>query len=202
MPEPTADSACAAIVLAAGASTRLGRPKQLIRCGEESLLRRVARFAGAAGCEPVFVVLGYRAGELQAELGGLAAEALVNESWAEGMGSSLRCGMEAIIRLQPPPAAVLVLVCDQPALGCEHLRALRASHAEGDWSITASGYAERAGVPAVFSRRLFPELLAVTGDRGARDVILAHEGQARILPWAEGVFDLDTEVDVSRAQLS
>lgn len=190
------DFRSAAIILAAGASTRLGQPKQLIRLEGESLLRRTARLAIEAGCTPVLVVLGFEAKNMRPELKGLAVSIVVNRKWREGMGASLRSGMTALRKVNPQPDAVLVLVCDQPRLTVDHLRELlarhrAAAHPGGNVSVTASVYARRAGVPAVFSSTLFSQLAASNGDRGARDLIRAHTAQVQGIPWPEGELDLD-----------
>ncbi len=196
-----AEFRCAAVILAAGASTRLGQPKQLLQISGESLLRRTARLAIEAGCELVFVVLGYEVEKMRPELAGLSAEPVVNPAWHEGMGASLRAGMEAVRKLDPNPDAVLVLVCDQPRLTADHLRALLARHqlARGtaNGAITASVYAGRAGVPAVFSSALFSELAVLAGDQGARDLIPAHAAEMQGIPWPEGELDLDRPEDIA-----
>jgi molybdenum cofactor cytidylyltransferase len=197
------DFRCAVVVLAAGASTRLGRPKQLLRLEDESLLRRTARLAIEAGCSPVLVVLGFQADSMRAELDGLVAEVVVNRNWQEGMGASLRSGMEALSETDPPPGAVLVLVCDQIRLTADHLRTLIARHESARGAdniaiaITASVYARRAGVPAVFAANLFPELRAASGDRGARDLIRLHAGEVQGIPWPPGGLDLDLPEDLA-----
>ncbi len=185
------EASIAAVVLAAGASTRLGKPKQLIEMEGESLLRRTARLALEAGCAPVFVVLGFEAERMRAELQGVDATALMNEQWSEGMGSSLRRGMEAVCAMETHPAGVLLLVCDQPQLTADHLRKLLAEQGADEEAITASEYAGRAGVPAVFGRLYFAELLAVEGDRGAREVVQRHTDRIRTVLWPEGERDLD-----------
>ncbi len=186
----------AAILLAAGASTRMGRPKQLIRLGGESLLRHAARMATEAGCAPVVVVLGDRADQMRSELDGLPVLAAVNEDWAEGMGSSLRFGMISLSGMRPAVAGVLVLVCDQPGLSSEHLRRLLLRQAAGTALVTASLYGGRAGVPAVFAPALFPKLAALEGDRGARDLIRGHEDEVETVSWPEGALDLDGPEDL------
>jgi molybdenum cofactor cytidylyltransferase len=190
---------CAAVLLAAGASTRLGQSKQRIRLEGESLLHRTARLAVESGCSPVFVVLGFEARQMQAELRGLPVEVLTNLQWEEGMGSSLRCGMTAVCRTEPQPDSVLVLVCDQPRLTAEHLRELLAAHKKGgSLSTTASVYAQRAGVPAIFPAKFFPELLASAGDQGARNLIRAHTVDMQGIPWPDGELDLDRPEDLNR----
>lgn len=180
----------AAVILAAGKSRRLGQPKQLIQFGGESLLRRSARLAVEAGCSPVFVVLGFEAERMCPELDGLSVQVLTNAEWAEGMGSSLRSGVAAA---QAAGAeGVLLLVCDQPRLSVEHLGALLNRHREARALLTASGYEQRMGVPAVFAAELFAELLEVRGDRGARQVIERHADVAQVIPWPEGAVDIDS----------
>lgn len=190
----------AAVVLAAGASTRLGQPKQLVRVKGESLLRRTVRLALGAGCTPVVVVLGFEAEAMRAELGGLAPEgavrAVVFPEWAEGMGSSLRCGVEVVRRMEPLPDGLLVLVCDQPRLTEEHLRRLMEAHGASEAAVTASLYAGRMGVPAVFAGRIFGELAALRGDRGARELIRSQAAAAQGIPWPGGSVDLDTPEDL------
>jgi len=192
MPEPP----FAAILLAAGASTRMGRPKQLIRVGGETLLRRTAGIAVEAGCSPVIVVLGSGADEMHSELAGLPLAITVNEDWPEGMASSLRCGLVSIPGLWSAAAGVLVLVCDQPLLSVEHVRSLLRTQAAGNALATASLYRDRAGVPAVFAPQLFSELMRLQGDQGARELILAHKGQVETVAWAEGALDVDRPEDL------
>lgn len=194
------DARCAAVILAAGASTRLGQPKQLVSINGETLLHRTARFAAEAGCAPIFIVLGFEAERMRDELTDLSVEAVVNPVWQEGMGSSLRAGMEAVRSLDPQPEAVLLLVCDQPGLTVEHLRAIltqqTAPRTAGEVAITASVYAGRAGVPAVFSAKLFGELLRSSGDRGARELIRAHAAEVQEIPWPAGELDVDRPEDL------
>ncbi len=189
------DLSCATILLAAGASTRLGHPKQLVRIQGETLLHRTARLALEAGGSPLYVVLGFEAARMHEELTGLRVETVLNKAWQEGMGSSLRSGMAAVQQSDPEPQAVLLLVCDQPRLTAEHLRDLLVRHAKAQTTnknpITASAYRGRSGVPAVFSSGLFGELAACAGDRGARDLIRAHHPDVEAIPWPAGELDLD-----------
>src|ERR1700743_2177416 len=104
---------CAAIVLAAGASTRLGQPKQLLQISGESLLHRTVRLATGAGCTPVFVVLGFEAERMQRETADLDVRLVLNPEWPSGMGSSLRSGMEVLIKESQLPQRVLLLLSDQ-----------------------------------------------------------------------------------------
>ena len=198
--DPLHERRIAAVVLAAGASTRLGQAKQLVRVEGESLLRRTVRMALEAGCSPVVAVLGFEAERMRAELEGLDAVVAMHPGWAKGMGSSLRCGVEAVCRMDPVPDGALVLVCDQPRLTTETLRVLLRRHRAGAAQITASAYAGRMGVPAVFARTLFAELLRLDGDQGARNLILDHAQEAEGIPWPEGTVDLDAPEDLRRIE--
>jgi len=186
----------AAIVLAAGASTRLGQPKQLVALGGKSLLRRAAEAAVASGASPVIVVLGDKADALMAELAGLPVLPMVNDDWQEGMGSSLRCAAKAIEREAPSVTAVMCMVCDQPRISLVHLRALWDRYAASG-RVIAVRHGNRAGVPAIFPAKYLPDLAGITGDQGARSLLgrlSAEEIELFDLP--EAAFDLDTPDDL------
>jgi molybdenum cofactor cytidylyltransferase len=186
------EKACAAVILAAGASTRLGQAKQLVSINGEALLLRTVRVAREAGCGPIVVVTGFDAERMRAVLEDAAVMVVNNEDWRSGMGSSLRCGVAALDGLDPRPSDALLLVCDQIALSADVLRELRRVHARGERPITASRYAGRAGVPAIFAAQYFPELLQVEGDRGARGVLERHADDVALIEFGDGVMDLDT----------
>lgn len=193
--EPEA-SFCSAIILAAGASIRLGRSKQLLMMNGESLLRRTARIALDAGCAPVFVVLGSQAPQLEAELQSFNARVVHNREWRDGIASSLRCGLAAVMALQPQPDNLLISVCDQPRLATPVLRELLERHRSTRAKITASGYAGTMGVPAIFSHTIFPELAALHGDEGARRIIAAHQEEVELVDFPGGDEDIDTVLDL------
>jgi molybdenum cofactor cytidylyltransferase len=179
-----------AIILAAGASRRLGRPKQLVELGGETLLRRTA-LAALAGCAPVLAVLGSRADEVAASLAGLPVTVVLNEEWEEGMAASIRAGIRA---LPAGAEAALFMVCDQIAVDgalVRRLLAVRAAHPE---AVVACGYAGARGTPSLFPARCFPQLLALRGDRGARG-LLAGEGVV-VVPFPEGSQDVDCPEDL------
>jgi molybdenum cofactor cytidylyltransferase len=187
----------AAIILAAGASTRLGQPKQLIRLDSETLLERAVRIALDAGCYPVVVVLGADAERVRAgcDLGEAALAG--NDAWLEGIASSIRTGLETVqstllqIRAESQTAGVVLMTCDQPAVTPEHLRSLAAS---GD--LTASEYAGRRGVPAYFPASFFAALTQLTGDSGARDLLRT----AAAIPLPLGELDIDTPEALAEAR--
>jgi len=192
-----------AILLAAGASTRLGQPKQLLRLsafGGETLLDHTIGLAQAAGATPLFVVLGAHAEEIQRQSQLSHCTVLRNEAWSEGMASSVRTGIAAVIEQAPDASGAMLLVCDQPALSAEHLHQLLALHRNDPGSIAASRYADRTGVPAVFPRALFPALLELKGDQGAR-AILQQSGRAlHPLEFPYGEWDIDSPEDLPEPQ--
>jgi len=181
----------AAIVLAAGASTRLGRAKQTLVLGGETLVERAVRVAREAGLAPVVVVVAEAAAWTQSlgshSRGAQGCIVALNAEASEGMAASIRCGVQAA---QPVEGAV-VMTCDQPALLPGHLRALCAEPA----TVTGSGYAGRVGVPAYFPAASFRALRALRGDVGARELLRT----ARVVVDESLALDVDTEADVARA---
>ena len=183
----------AALVLAAGASTRLGEPKQLVQLNDETLLDRAVRLATEAGYEPVVVVLGAHAKRIEAECDLRKTWVVVHAGWAEGMGSSIRAGME-LVQGFAEVSGVMIMTCDMPEVTVAHLRGL-AAEPEG---MLASAYAGRRGVPAFFPRVWFSELLALHGDAGARELLQT----ARVVDLGCGGMDVDTAADVERLRRS
>lgn len=203
--KPPIDSApVPAILLAAGASTRLGQPKQLLRLPAfdgETLIDHAVGLAREAGAGPIFVILGAHAEEIHLECELLNCILMRNEAWSEGMASSLRLGISAVLENAPAASGAMVLACDQPALSAEHLRQLLGAHRGDPNSIAASRYCGRTGVPAIFPRALFPALLELKGDQGAR-AILQRSGMA-IYPieFPLGELDIDSPEDLQRLEL-
>ena len=187
------ESRLAAIVLAAGLSSRLGRPKQLLLHRGEPLVCRASRLVLEAGAYPVWVVVPHHAEAIVAALAGLPSLAILqNPDAAKGMGSSLRLAMARLLQTHPPPRRVLLTVCDQPMLVVEHFQALL--DARSDAGITAAFYNGHPGVPAVFDRCHFSALAEAQGDMGAR-ALLQSSGVATV-DMPEGSVDIDTEQDL------
>jgi molybdenum cofactor cytidylyltransferase len=184
------------MILAAGSSSRLGRPKQLLPFRGRSLLRHAAETALASVCRPVVVVLGAFAERLTGELSGLPVTVAMNQQWTEGMSSSIRAGLKALGGEDAAPNAVVIILCDQPLVTARFLDRLVAVHQASGRGIVAAEYAGEAGVPALFSRAYYAELAALRGSRGAQALIVrnAKEGARIALP--EAAIDVDRLEDM------
>ena len=193
----------ATILLAAGSSTRLGSPKQLLRQNGTTLVRHMAGIALSLQAGPVVVVLGANEEKISQELAGLPLITPVNTNWAEGLAASLRVGLTALSD-EPSIDAFLILLTDQPHVTADLLRQLIDVRRETGRGIVASRYADPAhlGVPALFAIRYKTDFLQFTGDVGARKLIRQHSDDCAEVPFPLGAVDLDTPQDVERWQLS
>jgi molybdenum cofactor cytidylyltransferase len=187
-----------AVVLAAGSSSRMGSPKQTLQFRGKSLLRRAALAALGAGCFPVIVVTGAHSELSRRELDGLDVREVFNPHWETGMASSIRAGVEGLISADPDTEAAVLLLCDQPHVTADVISSLVKAHRATGRSIVASTYGGSFGVPALFSRTLFAELMQLEGKSGAKEVIKRHASEAHFLPFQGGEVDVDTPDDFSR----
>jgi CTP:molybdopterin cytidylyltransferase MocA len=191
----------AAIVLAAGASRRLGQPKQLLMLDGETLLARSVRLANEAGAAPVLVVLGANSELIGSAIPAGSATVVMNENWEQGIASSIHAGLKALDPAESDVGGVLILACDQPRLSAEHLRELIQSLAgQRETSIVASAYAGVHGIPAVFPREAFPHLLALSGDKGARALLMQPPCPLIALAFEGGEVDIDRPDDLEQLQ--
>lgn len=179
----------AAVILGAGAGRRMGGPKALLPVEGETLLQRTARQALDAGCRPVLAVVG----DWDPGLSGLAVQPVPNPGAAEGVASSIRTGLMA---LPTGTEAVLLLTVDQLAVDAALLRRLLELFGQDPERPAACAYAGTLGIPAIFPSRLFQDLRALQGDRGAKAILLRERAAA--LPFPEGVLDLDRPEDLFR----
>jgi len=185
-----------AVILAAGPSTRMGRPKLLLTYKGVPLLRRAVDAAVGAGCAETVVVLGAAADQYRAVLDGTPARMLVNQSFAEGMAGSIQVGIEA---LGDAVGAAVIMLADQPFIDADIIRKLIETYRSSGKKIVASQYNNVRGVPALFDRALFLELLVVTGDQGARTVIETYPGHVAAVDIpAASAEDVDTPEDAER----
>lgn len=183
------------ILLAAGASTRMGSPKQLLPYQGCSLLRYMAEVALASCCEPIAVVLGSNAERTRQEINDLPLQIVENKQWSEGMSSSIRAGVKQITAVNQHLDAVVITLCDQPLVTSSRLNQLIEAYQITQSPVIASAYANTLGVPALFSHILFPELLSLTAKVGAKNLIQQYIDQVHQVSLPEGAIDVDTPED-------
>lgn len=182
------------LLLAAGGSSRLGQPKQLLKFKGKTLLRHAAEALASSMCDPVVVVLGAEIERSAAEIEGLGGTTCLNANWRSGMSSSISVGLAKLIEISPDLDAVLISLCDQPFVSAEMLNRFGEKFAATNAAVVAAAYNGVTGVPALFSRELFGELSRLDGDKGARGLIRSRPGVENInLP--EAAFDVDTADD-------
>jgi molybdenum cofactor cytidylyltransferase len=180
------------VILAAGASTRLGRPKQLLPWRGKTLLQHAVETALTITTNPV-VVTGCNADQLAAGVDHTQVHLVFNPEWEQGIASSIRCGLQALLDRTPPPDQVIFMVCDQPFVSPGLLLDLINERQKSHRSIIASSYAGTLGIPALFDKTHFPQLLDLQGDTGAKTVIQGFPGEVAFVEFKEGEFDIDTE---------
>ena len=182
-----------AIVLAAGASTRFGSPKQLVRIAGRPLLHTAVTRASEVTGSALIVVLGCGAAELGALLKHSPGSVVINQDWREGLASSIRAG---IARLPLTCAGALLLLADQPAVSTDDLKRLAGTWRKQPQYIAAALYSGTVGVPAIFPRSLFPELAQLRGDAGARVLLRRNAARVVRVPMPSAAIDVDTPEDL------
>jgi len=186
-----------AIILAAGASTRLGSPKQLIIIDDQPLVVRAAQAALSAGAWPVIIVLGAHAEKIRPSLARLPVLVVENSAWPEGMAASIRTGITTLGQFSRTLDATIVALCDQPAFDAAVISQLLAAQSSTGRSIVASRYAGRHGAPALLLRPHFTALAVLTGETGARDLLNGDPAHVAAVDLPALAQDLDTPADVA-----
>ncbi|MEC4748176.1 nucleotidyltransferase family protein [Methylomicrobium sp. Wu6] len=181
-----------ALILAAGGSRRLGRPKQLLRWQGRTLLERAIGSACRVLPGRIIVVLGAHAELIRESLAPDSAETVLNPDWQEGIASSINIGIKA---LPDSAEAVLIVLCDQPLIDSSHLAALLNAWRNEPDRIVASQYDSSSGVPALFPAAYFNRLQTLTGDRGAKPLLIEFEPSVLKIPSARAELDIDTISD-------
>jgi molybdenum cofactor cytidylyltransferase len=187
----------AAIVLAAGRSSRLGRPKQLLPLQGEPLLRFTLQRILTTSLDAVYVVVGHHADEIADAISDLPVKIVHNPDAAQGQSTSVLAGLRAAATANPE--AVMFLLGDQPLVDPDVVNRLIARWQETRMGVVAPRYASGPGRnPIIFDRTVFPELMTLTGDVGAREIVRAHQARGDISLVdvdAPAPRDVDTEAD-------
>jgi molybdenum cofactor cytidylyltransferase len=185
----------AGIVLAAGRSSRMGRPKQLLPVHDEPLIRHTLRRVLASSLDQVLLVVGHEADEVRAAVAGLPVESVANPDAAAGQSTSVRAGLAA---LSADVEAVVFILGDQPGIEPTVIDTLIAAWRVSGSPVAVPRYEDLLGNPVLFDRRVFPELAALEGDTGARPVVRTYHdsGELQVVPvTGQAPPDVDTEAD-------
>jgi len=187
-----------AVILAAGESSRLGQPKQLIQFRGKTLVQRIVDAAREAGCSPKVVVIGSDKDKVARELEQTNAVIVENVNWKNGMGTSIRSAVQHLIDIAPNVEAIVLLVCDQPFVDSRAIEQLIALREKTKKAVVASSYAGTLGVPALFDRSCTEELLGLDDADGAKSIILSNHDRVAEFPFPQGKIDIDTFADYER----
>ncbi len=182
-----------AIVLAAGESRRFGSHKQLVRIAGRPLLHTAVTRAAEVTGSSLIVVLGCGAAELGALLKHSPGSIVINQEWREGLSSSIRAG---IARLPLTCSGAMLLLADQPLVSADDLRRLAGTWRKQPQYTVAALYSGTMGVPAIFPRSLFQELLQLRGDSGARALLRRNTDRVVRVPMPSAAVDIDTPEDL------
>ena len=185
------------VILAAGASTRMGAPKQLLPLDGRPLVVRAVEAALATPAWPVVVVLGAHAEAIRPALARLPVLIADNPAWAEGMAASIRAGIATLRQFSRGLDAAILALCDQPAFSAATITTLVGTQASTGRSIVAARYGGRHGAPALFLREHFAALDALTGEEGARALLNGDPARVAAVDLPELALDLDTPADVA-----
>lgn len=185
----------AAIILAAGQSSRLGQPKQLLKYQNTTLLQHAIDIAKQSVVQPIIVVLGSNADIISNEIDPAGIQIVKNDHWQSGIASTIRCGVQSLQRLDSNIDAAILMVCDQPFVTPDLLNSLIEKQKETGKSIIASQYGDIVGTPALFHRRFFSELMGLQGDTGAKKIMVQNRDFLATIPFPKGSIDIDTMND-------
>jgi molybdenum cofactor cytidylyltransferase len=183
------------IVLAAGASGRMKEPKQLLEFEGKTFLRRAVETAAQSIYKPVVVVLGANFEKMKTEIADLPVEICFNEDWQRGLSSSIKNGIETLLKIAPDIAASLITLADQPFVTANHLNLFAEKFFQTNCSIVAAQYNRTCGVPALFSREIFADFSGLSGDKGAKTIIEKHRERLSVINLPEAAQDIDTPQD-------
>lgn len=186
------------VILAAGSSSRLGSPKQLLTYKDTTLLRHTIREAVAVNNASVLVVTGANNELIEKDILKVDVKASFNPDWESGMASSIVCGLKKMIDVFPETDACIFAVCDQPYITTSIFNELIKTYHQNAKGIIASSYEATLGTPALFQKKYFKELLELTGREGAKKVINRSLEDTIAVPFEKGSIDIDTLEDYSQ----
>ncbi|WP_026463310.1 nucleotidyltransferase family protein [Adhaeribacter aquaticus] len=188
------------VLLAAGASTRLGQPKQQLLYKGKSLLQHALQTIQQSAVNNVAVVLGAGASEIRNAHAFGTAHVVENPDWQEGMASSISTGLNSLLKAAPNAGGVIFMVCDQPFVTATLLDQLISTYSQTNKEIIACSYQETLGTPVLFRKKFFPDLLALQGQEGAKKLIKKFPEAVMAVAFPKGSIDIDTPQDYENLQ--
>ncbi len=183
------------IILAAGNSSRLGSPKQLLTFSGKTLLETTINAAEQSSFAPIVLVLGAYANEILEANPNLNINYIINNSWQQGMSSSIVAGLTKMIELEPATENLVIAVSDQPFISAAIFSALLENHTNTGKPIIASKYTETIGTPVLFNQKYFEQLMSLEGNSGAKQILTQYADEVSTVPFEMGDIDIDTETD-------
>ena len=178
------------IILAAGNSSRLGKPKQNLCYQNKTLLQHVIDEGSKANLHPIIVVEGSTKLQVSEDI-----HLVKNNNWDQGMGSSISTGIFALLKIQPKTELLILTVCDQPFISAHLFKELIDKHMEKSTGIVASAYTETMGTPVLFSKKYYDDLLNLKGQEGAKRLIKNYQDDVSLVQFPQGNIDIDTLTD-------
>jgi molybdenum cofactor cytidylyltransferase len=188
------------IILAAGSSSRLGKPKQNLIFQGGTLLQRSVKAALAADCQQIVAVLGANAPVIEPTIADQPIQIIHNSNWETGMSSSIHFGLTALLKTSPQIKSVILMLCDQPFADTSIINQLIQASAHNK-HLVACNYNGTIGVPALFDKSHFEELLALQGNEGAKKLLLKYKNEVHTVPFPLGMIDIDTVGDFERLEI-
>lgn len=201
MTENESDFKWIAVILAAGSSSRMGKPKQFLKIDNETLIQKAANTAMDAGAGETIIVAGLDHDLIKTELHRSTIQVIVNPHSELGMGNSLKFGVDFVMKSYSNYEATVVMVCDQPLVTSSHLEKIITEHKNTKSPIVASFYSERNGVPVLFHRSMYERLLTIKDQQGAKYIIEQNPTLVKSVDFPEGAIDLDTPEDYENFRL-
>lgn len=180
------------IILAAGESSRLGSPKQLLPYAGSTLLQHSIDVAHASAVETTIVILGANADLISSAINNTKIKVVIHNEWKEGLASTIRFGLNLITTMNPLTEVLIFMVADQPFTTTALLNQLLDTHRTHGSKIVACKYEDSFGTPVLFHNSFFPELLQLKGDVGAKSLVRKYLNETAFVPFSKGHIDIDT----------
>lgn len=188
------------IILAAGESSRLGYPKQIAKYKDKTLLQLAIDAANGCDAHKRVLVLGANRDEIKKTFSGASIPNIPNPQYEKGMSSSLKIGLEYMLKFDAPDQ-IIIMLCDQPFVDAKILNKLITMQEKEGKGIVACAYSKTIGVPILFGKAYFHELMELKGDEGAKKIAQAHEEDLVTISFPKGKIDIDTEEDLKDLNL-